>query len=163
MRFYTRDECDDWLSARERQLPDEVPASFHTASFPDKAYGYYYTARWIATSLTFRDPVLLLITELDIWPTSTNWHLYYKLCHSFGDYRLFHEAPGHLFLNHEMEDLTSFLQMSMLNGWGGYVLTGADYVNLFFSHDEYINFYAQKDDNLASVREEFKDDPQNPE
>ena len=31
----------------------------------------------------------------------------------------------------------------MLNGWGGYVLTHADYVNAFFSHDEYIDFFCQ--------------------
>ncbi len=30
----------------------------------------------------------------------------------------------------------------MLNGWGGYSLTQADYVNAFFSHDEYIDFFA---------------------
>ncbi len=62
------------------------------------------------------------------------------------------EAPGHLFLEHEAEDLASFLQLSMLNGWGGYVLTGANYVNAFFSHDEYINFFAEQDENLGDVR-----------
>jgi len=40
----------------------------------------------------------------------------------------------------------------MLNGWGGYVLTQAGYVNLFFSHDEYIDFYAEHDSNLTDVR-----------
>jgi hypothetical protein len=32
----------------------------------------------------------------------------------------------------------------MLNGWGGYVITGAGYANLFFSHDEFIDFYSDK-------------------
>ncbi len=67
----------------------------------------------------------------------------------------FYEAPGHLFLEHESEDLASFLQIAMLNGWGGYVLTHADYVNVFFSHDEYIEFFAKLDKNLLGVREEF--------
>jgi hypothetical protein len=40
------------------------------------------------------------------------------------------------------KDLTSFLQIAMLNGWGGYVLTQAEYLNAFFSHDEYIDFFA---------------------
>jgi len=159
MRFYTRQESDERLSDRERRLPDEGPASYYPAGFPDKAYGYYYSARWIATSLTFRDPALLLITEWGIWPSSENWHLYYKLRHSCGDYRLLDEAPRHLFLGHETEDLATFLQLAMLNGWGGYVLTGANYVNLFFSHDEYINFYADIDENLTLVREEFKTAP----
>jgi hypothetical protein len=40
----------------------------------------------------------------------------------------------------------------MLNGWGGYVLTEADYVNAFFSHDEYIDFFGDKNANLADTR-----------
>jgi hypothetical protein len=65
------------------------------------------------------------------------------------------EAPGHLFLGFEVEDLTSFLQLCMLNGWGGYLLTEIDYVNVFFSHDEYIDFFASDDGNLDEVRKEF--------
>jgi hypothetical protein len=41
----------------------------------------------------------------------------------------------------------------MLNGWGGYILTRADYVNAFFSHDEFIDFFAEHDENLSDVRE----------
>lgn len=100
-------------------------------------------------------PSLLWITEWSIWPSSENWHLYYKLRHSYGDLRLLPEAPGHLFLGHESEDLSSFLQIAMLNGWGGYILTQADHVNAFFSHDEYINFFAKLDGNLADVRKEW--------
>ncbi len=103
-------------------------------------------------------PTLLWITEWSIWSSSENWHLYYKLRHSYGDLRLLHEAPGHLFLAHESEDLASFLQVAMLNGWGGYILTHADYVNAFFSHDEYIDFFAKLDDNLGEVRKEFGDE-----
>jgi hypothetical protein len=40
----------------------------------------------------------------------------------------------------------------MLNGWGGYILTQADYVNAFFSHDEYVNFFAERDESLTDVR-----------
>jgi hypothetical protein len=40
----------------------------------------------------------------------------------------------------------------MLNGWGGYVLTGANHVNAFFSHDEYLRFFAAEESNLAEVR-----------
>jgi hypothetical protein len=110
-------------------------------------------AHWIASSLTFRMPTLLWITEWSVWPSSENRHLYYKLRHSYGGLRLLHEAPGHLFLEHEPEDLASFLQIAMLNGWGGYILTQADYVNAFFSHDEYIDFFAKLDSNILEVRE----------
>jgi hypothetical protein len=84
----------------------------------------FFFAHWIAKSLTFRQPALLWITEWRIWGPG-NSHLYYKLRQSYGDQRLLEEAPGHLFLEHESEDLASFLQLSMLNGWGGYLLTQA--------------------------------------
>ena len=103
----------------------------------------------------YRDPALVWITEWGIWGSSENWHLYYKLRQSYGDPRLLHEAPGHLFLGHESEDLASFLQLAMLNGWGGYILTQVDYVNAFFSHDEYIDFFAALDKNLEGIRKEF--------
>jgi len=96
---------------------------------------------------------LLWLTEWGLWPSSENWHLYYKLRQTCNDPRLLDEAPGHLFLEHETEDLASVLQVAMLNGWGGYVLTEADYVNAFFSHDEYIDFFANHDANLTPVRE----------
>jgi hypothetical protein len=41
----------------------------------------------------------------------------------------------------------------MLNGWGGYVLTHANYVNAFFSHDEFMDFYAESESSLAEVRD----------
>ena len=104
-------------------------------------------------------PTLLWITEWGIWASSENWHLYYKLRLSYGDQRLLHEAPGHLFLEYESEDLATFLQVAILNGWGGYILTQADYVNAFFSHDEYIEFFAKNDSNLADVRKKFVQHP----
>jgi hypothetical protein len=120
--------------------------------YPPEHYQFFFLAHWVASELTYRMPTLLFITEWGIWPSSENWHLYYRLRQTYGDNRQLHEAPGHLFLEHEAEDLASFLQLSMLNGWGGYVLTEANYVNAFFSHDEYINFFAQDSGNLANVR-----------
>jgi hypothetical protein len=81
--------------------------------------------------------------------------LYFKLRQACGDNRLLNDAQRHLFLEHEAEDLASFLQLSMLNGRGGYVLTEADYVNAFFSHDEYIDFFAKHSWNPADIRKVF--------
>ena len=158
MRFYTADECEEWLRGRERLKPNAVPDhQVERFGYPTEPHRVFCWAHWIATSLTYRMPTLLWITEWSIWPSSENWHLYYKLRQGHGDLRLLHEAPGHLFLEHEAEDLASFLQIAMLNGWGGYILTQADYVNAFFSHDEYIEFFARPDGNLAEIRQEFGD------
>jgi len=74
---------------------------------------------------------------------------------------LLHESPGHFFLNFECEDLASFLQLAMLNGWGGYVLTSPNYVSAFFSHDGYIQFFSadqgQLDQVLKALGEKGKD------
>jgi len=77
--------------------------------------------------------------------------LYYKLRQSYSDQRLLHEAPGHLCLEHETEDLASFLQVAMLNGWGGYLLTQADYANAFFSHDEFIDFFSDDQGTIDEI------------
>jgi hypothetical protein len=156
MRFYTKDECERWLHGLGRTKPDSIP-ELHRAHvhYPTPAGRILYLAQFVAGSLMHRfgEPALMWITEWGIW--KENWHLYYKLRQSYGDPRLLHEAPGHLFLGHESEDLASFLQVAMLNGWGGYILTQADYLNAFFSHDEYIDFYAHLDDNLEGIRKEF--------
>ena len=146
-------ECEKWLSNLHRQKPDAVPGMHvERINYPPEPYRAFFVAHWIATSLTYGMPTLLWITEWSIWPSSENWHLYYKLRQTYNEQRLLQEAPGHLFLEHEAEDLASFLQVAMSNGWGGYILTQADYVNAFFSHDEHINFFAQSDENLADVR-----------
>lgn len=156
MRFYTQDECRLWLSERKRRNPDLLPnIHIERVKFPPEPYRIFYVAHWMAAALNHRRPILLHITEWGIWPSSENWHLYYRLRQTYGDKRQLQEAPGHLFLEHETEDLASFLQLSMLNGWGGYFLTGANYVNAFFSHDEYIDFFAEHHENLTDVRKEF--------
>ena len=161
MRFYIPQECEEWLRAKQRRKPDDVPnAHVVRVKYPKEPYRVFSFAHWIAESLTYRMPTLLWLTEWGIWPSSENWHLYYRLRQTYSDQRLLHEAPGHLFLEHEAEDLASFLQVAILNGWGGYILTQADYVNAFFSHDEYIDFFAERDENLTDVRKVLGTDQQ---
>jgi hypothetical protein len=152
MRFYTEMECQAWLAGLGRRKPNEMEElRVAQISYPPTPGKIQYYAHWIATELTYRRPTLLWITEWGIW--QENWHLYYKLRQSYDDFRLLHEAPGHLFLDFETEDLASFLQLAILNGQGGYVLTEANYVNAFFSHDEYIRFFASDAGNLKEIQE----------
>jgi hypothetical protein len=152
MHFYTPQECEEWLKGRQRTKPDATPGLRHERiAYPKEPHSIYSFARWIAANLTYDQPSLLWITEWGIWPSSENWHLYYKLKEACEDRRQLHESPGHLFQKHESEDLASFLQLSMLNGWGGYLLTHANFVNLFFSHDEYMDLYAEQQERLTEV------------
>jgi hypothetical protein len=154
VRFYTKEECEDWLNGKDRQKPDLVTdARVARVMYPKEPYRFFHYAHWIAESISLRQPVLLWITEWGIWDSTENGHLYYRLRQSYGDNRLLWEAPGHLFLGYELEDLTSFFQLSMLNGWGGYALSQADYVNVFFSHDEYIDFFTENMDLSEFLRD----------
>jgi hypothetical protein len=152
LRFYTQQECEELLNGRQRRKPDSVP-ELHRERFkyPTEPYRMFAVAHWMATSLTYREPALLWITEWGIWPSSENWHLYYTLRQAYHDQRLLHEAPGHLFVEHEAEDLATFLQVAMLNGWGGYLLPHHNYVSAFFSHDEFVDFFADRKENLVEV------------
>jgi len=126
LRFYTQEECELWLSGRKRMKPDSAPGlQTQRFGYPLAFQRLVFVARWVATSLTYDMPALLWITEWGIWSENL-LHLYYRLRQSYDDHRLLEEAPGHLFLQYEMEDLASFLQIAMLNGWGGYILTQAD-------------------------------------
>lgn len=156
MRFYTAQQCEEWLAQRSRVRPDTIKSPhWETFDYPCKGYQFFAVARAIAHSITFRQLTLLWVTEWGIWPSSENWQLYYKLRQTYGDFQLLQDVPGHLFLEYESEDLSTFLQLAMLNGWGGYILTEANYVNAFFSHDEYIEFFTSTPENLSDLRPLF--------
>ena len=153
MRAYTKEECEQWLQRSKRALPVN-PGYRIEYGADDRRLAY--RSRWIAENLLYRKPALLWITEWGIWSSSENWHLYQLLRKSHGEHRLLQEAPGHLFLDYEAADLASFLQVSVMNGLGGYLLTEADYVNAFFSHDKYVDFYSENSGLLAEVEEALK-------
>src|SRR5438067_13540264 len=78
----------------KRLKPDAVPGtSTERVGYPWEPYRFFFVAHWIAASLTYRMPTLLWITEWGIWPTSENWHLYYRLRQTYSDHRLLDEAP----------------------------------------------------------------------
>jgi hypothetical protein len=58
-----------------------------------------------------------------------------------------------VFSSDKVDDLTSFLQLSALFGWGGYPLTEADQINAFFSHEEYIDFIARRQWQIEQLRD----------
>ena len=155
MRFYTEQECKSYIAYREHDILDRNSPSNVTVWYPPNPADLGFS--WIARSISYRDPILLWITEWGIWPSSENWHLYYRLRQSYGDQQLLPEAPGHLFLDYERADLASFLQIAVTNGWGGYIIAGsADPWYAFFSHDEYIEFHADEDAHLADVKKNYE-------
>jgi hypothetical protein len=80
---------------------------------------------------------LLWITERGVWPSSENWHLYYRLRGSYHDYKSIVDAPGHFFEDYERPDLVSFLELTLRFGWGGFLFGSSDY-HITISHDEWM-------------------------
>jgi hypothetical protein len=107
---------------------------------PKPASRLSYFARRIANAMMdARGDCLLWIQESKIW--DANLHLYYRVREGYGDRALLEEAPGHLFLGFEVTELTTFLHLALLNGWGGWMLTEHNYLTAWFSHDEYLDLY----------------------
>ena len=40
----------------------------------------------------------------------------------------------------------------MLNGWGGTILTQLDYLNAFFSHDEFVDLFSNDEGSFNALR-----------
>lgn len=154
----TEDECRTWASNHEfaitqprinalRDMPHfeiRIPAQMSSVAF----------CRAIEDALTPRSSCLLWITEHGVWPSSENWHLYYRLRQSYGDSRQLHEAPGHLFLDYESADFVTLLQMTIASGWDAEILPalaygGAAAARAFVSHDEFLTF-AHRDQSILN-------------
>jgi hypothetical protein len=67
LRFYTTDECEAWLTARERSKPETVEGCLRLRIlYPREPYRVFYIAHWTATELTSRMPDRLWVTEWGI-------------------------------------------------------------------------------------------------
>lgn len=159
MRFYTDEECRAWLRCRGLHSPETFPGAHkQDVKSGQEAGQILWLARWMATSLKGRDEALLWITNPLIFPSLANWHLYYRLRQSYGDHRLWHDAPGHFFLDYEAEDLTSFLYVAMLSGWDGDLVIATSDIHASFNHHGYVSFYAEEERSLDHVRRELLPD-----
>jgi hypothetical protein len=99
------------------------------------------------------DECLLWITQWGVWPSSENLHLFYRVRGSYGEHRQLADAPGHLFLKHEMVELTTFIELALLCGWDFYLLPAPAYAAVFVSHDEFIEFQTNDSDSANAVKD----------
>jgi hypothetical protein len=151
MRFLTAAECDAWVSSAPVQTPEYL-----SIALPPESGRLLCAARIVAYRPAFRERCLLRVKEWDIWPSSNNWHLYYQLRRSLGDNRTIDEAPGHLFLEHEMEDLATYLHLAMLFGWDAELRPDAPYISGLLSHDGFLDLYADDRKLLVDFHETFE-------
>lgn len=157
----TDDECKRWAQGsgaldEDNQLP-LTPPGYHTVSagLPSSFTRLTWFSRFIEKTLQPWDQCLLWVINTGIWPSSENWHLYYRLRQSYGDNRILESVPGHLFLQYETHDLVSFIQVAILSGWDFHLLTRLGYAHAFVSHDEWIELYFSTEEEKEKVVKEL--------
>jgi hypothetical protein len=129
--------------------PERYPSAGAAVRFevPQRPTQLHWLCRFVSESLEPRYTCLLWVKESGTFPSAENLHLYYRLRQSYGDLRLIEDAPGHLFLQHEAADCTSFLQIGIINGWEMHLFPelaygGGDTARAVIAHDnEWIAIY----------------------
>ena len=149
LQFLTPDECKQWLASRWQPDLDRAK-SRATLPYSIVPSRLHFISRWIATELSHDSPVLLWVGDTIV--SQSNWHLYYRLRESYGDRRLIDDAPGHLCLNYETEDLATLIYLTMLNGWDASLIPELDYVSLTFSHHGFIDVFSDNSKLVEEVR-----------
>jgi hypothetical protein len=78
-----------------------------------------------------------------IWPSSENLHLYYRVRASYNENRLIEEAPGHYLMDHEKDDLITFLHIGIMFGWEMFLGIPNHGNSMKISHDEYVEIASE--------------------
>lgn len=160
MRCLTNQESKEWAKGHGHSVKPRKAASkvfCVSGEIPKDFSRLTWFSNFLATSFVSFDQCLLWITEWGIWPSSENPHLFYRLRQTYGENRLLNEAPGHLFLKHEVPDLASFISVGIISGWGFHLQPSPYWVRGFVSHDKWFNLEAENESNLAEIKRNLKD------
>jgi hypothetical protein len=163
MRLLNQTESAEWCERlnveldQKRQPSRQLsnPHRLHCA-FPPSFPQLLWFSRVIESALQPRQACLLWVTGYGIFPSNENQHLYYRLRQSYGDTRLLHEAPGHLYLDYERPDVVTLLHLSILFGWDVHVIPSVGYGRAFVCHDEWIDIGFDDGSKFAETRKELE-------
>ena len=164
MRFLTKEESRAWCKGEppylnERGVPVQWPPGFQAirAIFTREPAGrLFWLSHQLMGGLGFWDEALLWVFITGVFEASQDAHVYYRVRQSYGDLRHLQEAPGHLALGHEQQDMMTMLQLCMLLGWDAVLFTRHDYGRVFVCHDEYAELAVRDESTLAPIRNEIE-------
>jgi len=83
--------------------------------------------------------------------------LFYRIRESYGERRLLHDAPGHLFLKHEAPDLATYIQLAMIFGWDFHLLPAPTCTTAFVSHDEFMQLHMNNIEAAGTMKKSLCD------
>jgi hypothetical protein len=113
----------------------------------------HWLGGFVASCMQPFDECLLWVTQSGVWPSSENLHLFYRVRETYGEHRPLAEAPGHLFLKHELPDLATLIELALLCGWDFYLFPVPAHAAAFVSHDEFIEFHTDDSDAANQVKD----------
>ncbi|GAC1346980.1 MAG: hypothetical protein NVSMB18_30630 [Acetobacteraceae bacterium] len=97
-------------------------------------------SRLLMSILGKDQPKLLWIREWGVWPSLENWDLFNVLRGASGiDGGLLTDTPGHEFASDELDRSISYLQILLLNGWGGVLIGQENHNRIAISHDSWLS------------------------
>src|SRR5262249_49955326 len=121
MHCFTKSESENWVNGHgfgENPADPSFKICRILGNIPKEFTRLTHFSNFLATSFVSFESCLLWVTEWGIWPSSENPHLFYRLRQTYSENRPLDEAPGHLFLKDEVPDLTSFISVGIICGWG---------------------------------------------
>jgi hypothetical protein len=157
MRSLTPDDCGRWSAGHGFGLvppQSPLPAEPHEVVVPLSPLRprTAWFSRYLAWCVGGYAECLLWVTLSGVWPSSENLHLFRRLRSSYGEGRSLEDAPGQVFGAGESDDLTSFVQLAILNIWDFHLLAAGSRARVFASHDEFLHLFLQDRVLLSSVQ-----------
>jgi hypothetical protein len=98
------------------------------------------------------DERLLWLHDWGVWSSGEHLPLFSRLRACFGEDRNLIDVPGHLFGRNDDQDGLSFLILSVLFLWDGWLYSDSGIVTVF-SHDEWGVVHEPKHGSTADIRE----------
>lgn len=140
MQTLSRNDAESWckrysIPLDERGFPQR-PSTARKFDIPVDSGKRVYLVSAEVQALAPESDTLVWFTEWSVWPSSERPHIFARFRASYGEGRPLTEAPAHLFIASEREDLLSFVTLGVLFLWDTYVVSPNGDM-LHFSHDEY--------------------------
>jgi hypothetical protein len=162
MKVISKIECGDWLKKNigrdftaekvEEKYPHEVAYLLPSDTGKKTAL-----ARTLVGLLRVQSPGLFWITATGIWPTSENMALFDGFRKSFGENRILHNAPGHVFSGSDLRGVECLLGLALYFYWDSILFEVPAGIAVETSHDEYISVHAKDRDRLSRIERALLD------
>jgi hypothetical protein len=161
MKIISEEDCHAWVSQKQGRSFDwgMVDHAFPwniTYLIPSDSGRKTALARALSAVLDCSGEGLLWITEWSVYPSSENMSLFIGYRRSLGEHRSVSAAPGHVFVEDDLEAAECLLDLILYFFWDANVFDSRS-LWLQFSHDEYVSVHAKDQETLRSVEKLLSD------